>query len=306
MRQYETFELTFTGSEPEGSRALVDLQAEFTLAGETKRVRGFYAGGGVYKVRFYPSAAGGCSWKVWGTVSGAGEEFCEPAVSHGMVRASGRHFKYDDGTWYRPFGTTVYALVHQERALTDTTMETLRKAPFNKVRFCVFPKHYDFNHNEPESYPFEKTDGKWDVHKPVAAYWEALEARIREMDAMGIQGDLILFHPYDRWGFSRFSMEDSFVYLDYLLRRLSAMPNLWWSLANEYDLMPNYKWENWEEFAGFVAEHDPYGHCLSNHNCMAYWDFTQKEITHCCIQDVNVNEVPELWERYSKPVVFDE
>lgn len=156
MRQYETFELTFRGPEAEGSRAQVDLQAEFTLSGETKRVKGFYAGDGVYKVRFYPAATGSCNWKVWGAVSGTGEEFCEPAVSHGMVRVSGRHFKYEDGIWYRPFGTTVYALVHQEKALVDTTMETLRKAPFNKVRFCVFPKHYDFNHNEPEYYPFEK------------------------------------------------------------------------------------------------------------------------------------------------------
>lgn len=342
MKQYETFELTFTGPEPEGSRALVDLQAEFTIAGEVKRVSGFYAGNGVYKVRFYSTAAGRCSWKVWGVVSGAGEVLCEPAnpgkageeeyrkspdtdgerkavtcgeccdmtgkgrTPRGMVRASGRHFKYHDGTWYRPFGTTIYAMVHQEEALVNTTMATLRSAPFNKVRFCVFPKHYDFNHNEPPYYPFEKTDGKWDVHKPAAVYWDALEERIRELDAMGIQGDLILFHPYDRWGFSRFSKEESLVYLDYLLRRLSAMPNLWWSLANEYDLMSNYKREDWQEFAGFVAEHDPYGHCLSNHNCMAYWDFSQKEITHCSIQDVNVNEVPELWERYRKPVIFDE
>lgn len=308
MRQYETFELTFTGQEPEGSKALADCRGEFTLAGQTEQVRGFYAGDGKYKIRFYPSGAGKCTWKVWGAVSGEGEEICEPAAaaSHGMVRVEGLHFKYEDGTWYRPFGTTVYALIHQEKKLVDTTMETLKGAPFNKVRFCVFPKSYDFNHNEPEVYAFEKTDGKWDVHKPVAAYWEALESRIREMDAMGIQGDLILFHPYDRWGFSKFSKEDSLVYLDYLLRRLSAMPNLWWSLANEYDLMPDYTREDWADFARFVAEHDPYGHCLSNHNCMNYWDFEQKEITHCCIQDVNVAEVPELQEKYGKPIVFDE
>ena len=321
MRQYETFELTFPGPEPEGSKALADLQAEFTLNGESKKVSGFYAGEGRYKVRFYPPAPGTCSWKVWGAVNAQGEETCQPAKSgetpdfaahgqkaipHGIVHVEGKHFKYEDGAWYRPFGTTVYALVHQEKALIDTTMETLRKAPFNKVRFCVFPKHYDFNHNDPDFYPFEKTGEKWDVHKPVPQYWDALEARIRELDACGIQGDLILFHPYDRWGFARFSKEDSLVYLDYLLRRLSAMPNLWWSLANEYDLMSNYSHEDWADFARFVAEHDPYGHCLSNHNCMAYWDFTQKEITHCCIQDTNVNEVPELWEQYGKPVVFDE
>ena len=223
MRQYETFELTFTGPEPEGSRALADVKAEFTLSGKTTEVKGFYAGAGLYKVRYYPADAGKCCWKVWGVVSGEGEEMCEPAdvqkaadgvggarqkAPHGMVRVEGMHFRYEDGTWYRPFGTTVYAMVHQEKDLVDTTMETLRRSPFNKVRFCVFPKHYDFNHNDPVHYPFEKTDGKWDVHKPVNAYWEALEARIRELDEMGIQGDLILFHPYDRWGFSELAKVD--------------------------------------------------------------------------------------------------
>lgn len=306
MRQYETFELAFQGAEPEGSHVQVKLKAQFTFEKETKTVDGFYAGNGIYKVRFYPEKSGNYVWKVTGAVSGEGEIYCEPAKAHGIVRVSGMHFKHDDGTWYRPFGTTVYALIHQEEALTDTTMETLKAAPFNKARFCVFPKDYDFNHNDPKLYPFEKKDDKWDVHRPVFAYWDALEERIRELDAMGIQGDLILFHPYDRWGFSRMGKEESMVYLDYLLRRLSAMPNLWWSLANEYDLMPAYQWEDWEDFGKFVASHDPYGHCLSNHNCMAYWDFKQKEITHCCIQDVNVNEVPELQEEYGKPVIFDE
>lgn len=334
MRQYEMYELAFTGREPEGSRAIVDLKAEFICDGKTVTTKGFYAGKGIYKVRFYPSRAGHYSWKVTGAIPAEGQEICEaceegepegmdaadrrhPADAdtdaarsrdwvHGMVKANGLHFQYEDGTWYYPFGTTVYALVHQEKELVDTTMKTLQAAFFNKIRFCVFPKYYDFNHNDPEFFPFERKGEGWDVHRPVYAYWDGLEARIRELGQMGIQGDLILFHPYDRWGFARLTREESLVYLDYLLRRLSAVPNLWWSLANEYDLMPNYNGEDWEAFAGFVAANDPYDHCLSNHNCMAYWDFGRKEVTHCCIQDVNVNEVPELQEKYGKPVVFDE
>lgn len=313
MKQYEMFELTFQGKEPEGSRAQADIRAKFVSEARTAEVKGFYAGHGQYKVRFYPEEPGTYEWEVSGAVEGKGQEICEPAAggeggigSHGIVRAKGLHFQYADGTWYRPFGTTIYALVHQEKQLVDTTMESLRNAPFNKVRFCVFPKHYDFNHNEPEYFPFEKAEGKWDVHRPCFAYWEALEERILQLDAMGIQGDLILFHPYDRWGFAKFSREESLVYLDYLLRRLSAFPNLWWSMANEYDLMRNYTVQDWEEMTRFVAEQDMYHHLLSNHNCFQYWDFSQPEITHCCIQDVNVDEVPELQRKYQKPVVFDE
>jgi len=52
---------------------------------------------------------------------------------------------------------------------------------------------------------------------------------------------------------------DNFRYLDYLLRRLSAMPEIWWSLANEYDLcMPKKTLADWEALEAFVASCDPY------------------------------------------------
>ena len=34
------------------------------------------------------------------------------------------------------------------------TLATLADAPFTKIRMCVFPKHYAYNENEPERYPF--------------------------------------------------------------------------------------------------------------------------------------------------------
>ena len=307
MKQYEMKEFVFSGKAPEGSQAQVDVSAVFTCAEESVTVKGFYAGNGQYKVRFYPRHTGLYQWKVTGAVEDAGEEKCEASVkAHGIVRAEGVHFKYEDGTRYQPFGTTIYALVHQDKELVDTTMKTLSEAPFNKVRLCVFPKHYDFNHNEPEYFAFEKTDGKFDVHKPCFAFWDELETRIAQLERMGIQGDLILFHPYDRWGFSQFTKEECLVYLDYLCRRLSAIPNLWWSLANEFDLMGYFEESWWYDFASFMAENDPYGHLLSNHNCFGYWDFSNKYTTHCCIQDTCVDEVPVLQDKYNKPVVFDE
>ncbi len=322
MKQYEMFELVLNGMPPEGSQAQVEVEASFTVANTTTKVAGFYDGNGVYKVRFYPSQPGAYRYSVTGVVEAKGEVHCQAADSngednvtenvesrgqnHGMVHEKDYHFQYEDGSWFYPFGTTIYALIHQEEELICQTMDTLKKGYFNKVRFCVFHKDYDFNHNDPKYYPFEKENGAWNVHKPCFAYWQALEKRIQELDRMGIQGDMILFHPYDRWGFASLSMEESLVYLDYLLRRLSAFPNLWWSMANEYDLMGNYSWENWVTFAKYIKAHDAYGHLLSNHNCFGYWDFTMPEITHCSIQDINMNEVPELQRKYHKPVVFDE
>jgi hypothetical protein len=308
MKLFKMFELEVRGPEPVGSHVDVDLNAVFSNNGRSITVRGFYDGDGVYKIRFYPQETGLYKYVVSGIASLSGEEICEADdAGHGMVRAEGNHFRYDDGSRYLPFGTTVYALVHQDKQLVDQTMNTLSQAPFNKVRMCVFPKHYDFNHNDPEFYPFARVDDKkWDVNKPDFRYWHHLEQRLAELDEMGIQADLIIFHPYDRWGFAELSQEECAVYLDYLTRRLAAWPNIWWSLANEYDLMDKFEFSWWPEFAGQIYANDPWHHLLSNHNFAKVWDFSTPETTHCCLQNVSIDDVQVWAKKYGKPVVYDE
>ena len=110
-----------------------------------------------------------------------------------MVRAEGTHFTHEDGSRYIPFDTTVYALVHQEDAIVEQTLETLKNAPFNKVRMCVFPKHYDLVANEPPYHPFMKNeDGVWDVHKPDFTFWHRFEKYLDRLEELKIQVDLIL------------------------------------------------------------------------------------------------------------------
>ncbi len=304
------FEIRLEGRAPEGSESLTDFQAVFTLNGKKKIVTGFYAGNQIYKVRFYPQEPGTCTWEITSSLSLRGEltgiRECEPATGHGMVRAKGLHFRYEDGSRYMPFGTTVYALLYQKESLINQTMKTLKESTFNKVRMCVFPKHFDFNDNEPELFPFEKQDRKFDINTPCYSFWDKLEQRIAELGEAGIEVDLILFHPYDCWGFSELSKEECKIYLDYLVRRISAYPNVWWSLANEYDLLEHFAESWWTEFAEFIHEKDRYGHLLSNHNCLPYWDFSNKYTTHCSIQDVCVSRVPDFQEKYKKPVIFDE
>jgi len=203
-------------------------------------------------------------------------------------------------------GTTIYALAHQDKALIDQTMASLKAAPFNKVRMCMFPKDYRYNHNEPDFYAFERNeDGSWNVNRPSLDYWKHMEACLTRLQDMGIQADLILFHPYDRWGFSALSEEERFIYLDYALARLSAFPHVWWSLANEYDLM-EITVPEWERIEEFVAAHDPFCHMLSNHNCICHWDFSRQNVTHACIQCKELCRVSEWKREFSKPVLIDE
>ena len=309
MKQFEMFELVFSGETLTDNWAQIGLTANFFCGDTVKTVKGFYDGDGRYAVRFLPEMAGVWHWKVSGAVNAEGTENCEPANgAHGLVKAVDTHFEYEDGTLFIPFGTTVYALAHQDDALMEQTLNSLKAAPFNKVRLCVFPKHYDYNHNEPPCYAFEKkADGFWDVNRPCIAFWHRFEGILQRIAAMDIQIDLILFHPYDRWGFSRLPQKDNLIYLDYLLRRLSAFPNIWWSLANEYDLNMDYKsLSDWEEIEEFVAANDPCGHPLSNHNCMCFWDASRKNVTHASLQTKGLSEIPRWIKTYQKPVIIDE
>lgn len=301
MKKNELFEITFRNLTDGG-----EIRAEFSWGSETKTVPGFYAGDGVYKVRFLPKAAGEYRWKVSGIVCAEGTEICEDSDLPGMVKADGKAFRFENGKLFHPFGTTVYALINQSDELIEQTMQTLGKAPFNKIRMCVFPKDYDFNKNEPTYYPFEQdADGSWNPSRPVYAFWDALDRHIVRLGEMGIQVDLILFHPYDRWGFDGMGLAKDKQYLSYLLRRLSAYPHIWWSLANEYELTKRSQ-EEWDEIEAFVAEHDPYGHLLSCHNIFKIWDPSRPLTTHASIQGKDFPRLTSWVQRWNTPVMLDE
>lgn len=301
MKTNQMYELRFDNLTEGG-----ELSAEFSWNDRKMTVPGFYAGGGIYKVRFLPKEAGEYRWRTFGVADAAGSAICEASDHPGMVRADGKAFRYENGSLFHPFGTTVYALISQSDELIEQTMQSLEAAPFNKLRMCVFPKDYDFNKNEPAYYAFERdADGTWDPSRPVYAFWDALDRHIERLGNMGIQIDLILFHPYDRWGFDGMGLEKDKQYLEYLLRRLSAYPHLWWSLANEYELTKRTQ-EEWDEIEAFVASHDPYGHLLSNHNIFKIWDANRPLTTHASIQSKDMSMLYDWCNRYQTPVMLDE
>jgi hypothetical protein len=298
----------------------VELSAEFICSesGRTVRASGFYDGNGVYRIRFMPDSVG--SWH-FVTASNArsldkisGQWTCTPASegNHGPVRVRHTfHFAYEDGEPYLPVGTTCYVWTHQGKDLEAQTLEVLATSPFNKVRMCVFPKSYSYNANEPELFPFEgSTDEGWDFTRFNPEFFRHLENRIADLGTLGIEADLILFHAYDRWGFSEMSPSVDDRYLRYVTARLAAFRNVWWSLANEFDLMWSKEEEDWERFAHIVSNNDPYGHLSSIHNCFKFYNYDQPWITHCSIQRIDVYKTAENtneWrEQWRKPIVIDE
>ncbi|MFE4833550.1 DUF5605 domain-containing protein [Arthrobacter sp. NPDC056691] len=317
-RKWQQFELTLQGPSHGNPFTDVELHADFSSGGRTLRVPGFYDGNGTYRVRLLLPAEGEWSFttdsnarsldRITGSFTAEG---AEPA-SRGVVRVANKfHFAYDDGTPYLPIGTTSYVWTHQGDALEEQTLASLESGPFNKMRMCVFPKSYLFNENEPEIYPYAGTlQEGFDYTRPNPAYYHHLERRISQLEELGIEADLILFHAYDRWGFSTMNAAADDLYVKYVTARLASHRNIWWSLANEYDLMFEKTTEDWERFAAIVQENDPNQHLLSIHNCREFYDHTRPWITHCSIQRRDIYKTAEMtteWrEQYGKPIVIDE
>jgi len=289
VEQWGMFELALQG--PTNGNPFLDVRfaARFAQGYESVEVAGFYDGDGLYRVRFMPEKQG--TWK-HETESNAPElngKTGEVVVTkpspgnHGPVRvAHVFHFAYADGTPYKQVGTTCYAWTHQPEVLQEQTLKTLATSPFNKIRFCVFPKRYAWNTNEPPLYPFEGRPRSFDTARFNPKFFQQFERRILDLQRLGIEADLILLHPYDQgaWGFDRMTPLEDDRYLRYVVARWAAFRNVWWSLANEYDFMGHKTEEDWERMGQLVARADPFRHLLSIHNGKRLFNHTCPWITH--------------------------
>lgn len=324
--QWERFEVVLQGTAEGNPFRDVSLHADFwQQGGDTVGVRGFYDGDGRYVIRFMPTLPGVWHYATTSNVPalagkrGSLECVAAAAGSHGLVRVRDAHnFMYADSTVYYPVGTTAYAWTHMPQPVQEKTLRSLEKARFNKLRMCVFPKNYGLCKEEPEIYPFPVegyAGGKpvFDFTRFDPAFFRHLEKRIDDLRRLGIEADLILFHPYDkgRWGFDSLPAEVNTAYVEYLVARLAAFSNVWWSLANEYDYVASKTEEDWKALIRTVVASDSYGHLCSIHGSTAtYFPYWMKELTHTSIQDEapveDFGRAAIVRSIYRKPVVFDE
>ena len=336
IERYGIFEIRFPGKTEGNPFTDYRIAGTFEGPGEQKTVHGFYDGDGEYVLRFMPSAEGVYRYRAAGSFSdreyeGTFEVTAAAPGQHGPVRVRNTfHFAYDDGTPYYSAGTTCYVWELQHDARIAETLESLKASGFNKIRFCIFPKHYLYNLKEPRSYPFPgtpadsgpvsadnfmeydcRTSGNdWDFTRFNPEHFRQIERCIRVLRDAGIEADLIVFHPYDRWGFSCLPRDAEFRYLEYIINRFAAFSNVWWAMANEYDILPDRTDDVWNAYGRYFAENDPYGHLRSIHHCLRIFDHSADWITHVSYQRTDLYRTAEetdlLRARYGKPVVLDE
>lgn len=330
VEQWNRFEISLKHKTKGNPFQDVKLSAKFSNADTTFVVKGFYDGNNVFKIRFMPQQIGKWNYIISSSIekfnTKIGSFNCIKASvdNHGMVKVSETyHFKYSDGKNYYPFGTTAYAWTHMKEELQEETLKTLEKADFNKVRMCVFPKNYDLVKEEPKVYPFKfkkvVTNAKgdkiftWNFDEFDPEFFQHLEKRIDDLNKIGVQADLILFHPYDggRWGFDSMPHNVNEKYLEYITARLSSFKNVWWSLANEWNYVDAKTVSDWDALTETVVNNDPYRHLCSIHGATSsYYNYLKPAYTHVSIQDeapvLNSYSSATLRNIFKKPIVLDE
>ena len=308
--KWNVFEITCSGPASSNPFTEIVFSAVFINGSIVDTITGFYDGLGKYKVRYMPAIEG--QWN-YVTISNneklkniKGKFFCTPPSkgNHGPVSVAGTQFSYADGKLFFPLGTTAYCWELEPRY--EQTLETLKESGFNKVRFMPFPH----SGNSMPIAPFQGTIGNWNFESPNPEFWKFFDKCVTDLEKLNIQAEIILFHPYDRNGFGldKMTPDQSKFYIKYITARLSAYRNVWWSMANEYDLIKNRSLDQWEELSSVLIEADPYNHPKSIHALPGkiYPKSDSKWITHISYQGYDPEHIACMIVIYKKPVILDE
>jgi hypothetical protein len=345
VERWEHYDITLSVPtvEVKGNPFDVQLNATFINGNDTLVVPGYYDGispkGEVWKVRFMPVTEGIWHYTTQSSIKSlngkSGTLTCTPASegNHGPVKvdSTGIHFCYADGTPYMPVGTTSYDWMHASNdpafstadpglTMQQQTLISLEKSGFNKIRSLLTVQNFDRTYPEPDIFPFVAIDGnnkdnakRWDWTRLNTRYFDHVEECTEGLLKLGIEQDLIMFHPYDdgRWGFDEMPREAGELLCRYVAARFGAYRNIWWSLANEYDLLRKQPLANWDAWTDALIANDPYHHLISIHSYTAqYYKYWDERYTHCSIQDqAPVEELGRpaiVLNIYKKPVIFDE
>ncbi|MBD3267192.1 DUF5060 domain-containing protein [bacterium] len=315
VEQWDVFELKLNGPSAGHPYLEVNLKADFKNGSRKVTVPGFYDGEGKYIIRFSPHARGTWSYKTESNTPQLDEKTGSfPCVkptgnNHGPLKiVNTYYFEYADGAPFYSVGTTAYQWTSVKQSIQEQTLKTLANAPFNKIRMCVFPKSYRYgNKTEPWAYAYQDIN---DFDRPNYTFFQNFDKRIQQLMDLGIQADVILFHPYDKWGYSKMGNENNLRYVRYMIARISAYRNVWWSLANEWDIPRIKESIDWEGIGTLLQNEDPHQRFRGIHNWYGtedhFYDHTRPWITHTSTQTSHFHNAIQWREKYHQPLLFDE
>ena len=316
--QWGVFQIDLTSTPAGNPFTDTELNAIFSKGEHSIKVPGFYDGDGIFRIRFSPNEQGEWGYKTESNVnelSGKKGKFnCVPPSgnNHGPLKIVNTFYlQYADETPFYGIGTTAYQWTSVKQSIQEKTLETLANAPFNKMRMCVFPKNYKYGNDiEPWMYPFKRENDQNDFSQPNYEFFQNFDKRVEQLMAMGIQADVILFHPYDIWGYQKMGDDMNEKYVRYMIARISAFRNVWWSLANEWDIPRIKEAIDWEGIGTLLLNEDPHQRFRGIHNWYGsedhFYDHARPWLTHVSTQTHQFYNAIKWRNQYNKPLLFDE
>lgn len=284
VNRYDVFEVSLEGPMEGNPFKEQRIQGIFTSKNESVVTEGFYDGNGIYKIRFMPSFIGRYSFILKSsfldyTLSGGFIVKEADIHNHGPLRVLGTSFQFEDGTSFQPISTTCYAYTSQFDGDIYATNETLKDSLFNHLCFAIMPLHNENNLVDPQDFPYEgngmspqvltKENAKeyqknpqgnhFDYARFNPTYFQRLESCIKDLEKMGIVAELILFHPFDRWGFAQMKEDENRLYISYIMNRLSSFHNITWCISDHREQM-RFSESEWYGITEQVIRKDPYHH----------------------------------------------
>jgi hypothetical protein len=320
VEKWDLFELSLKG--PDGGNPYLDIElsAIFRKGHREVETAGFYDGQGRYVIRFSPDEEGKWTYQTQSNapqLSGTTGRFVcttHTGNNHGPLKIVNTYYlQYADGTPFYAVGTTCYQWTSVSQDLQNMTLRTLAQSPFNKIRMCVMPKEYSWNKSKPWTFPYARKGQVNDYTQPNYAFFRNFDRRVAQLNDLGIQADVILFHSYDRWGYAKMGQENDDRYIKYMIARIGAYRNVWWSLANEWDLMLNRKHKTEADFDRFfqiLVKNDPYQRFRGIHNWYNtedhFYNHNKPGVTHASIQSSQFFNGLKWRKDYAKPQLWDE
>ena len=207
--RFGIFEQTFT-QQQSYANPYVEVTADATFVqpgGRQRSISLFWAGGTQWKVRFSPDVIGSWSWSIRSSDPGLngvkGIFNCAPSTNHGGIMAMKDypyHFQYEDGTPYWLFGDT------QWESFADDPGQGLNARSMSNYFSLRAGQGYNFVHTEVIGLVRASNidaDGKeqpgfhdYRAETINPAYFNEVDSRLRQANALGITLGLILMEPY--------------------------------------------------------------------------------------------------------------
>lgn len=300
----------------------VNFSAWFFQDGPSREVVGFYDGNRTFRIRFMPPVPG--TWH-YTTVSslpeleGVSGDFvvaksvvppASKVLPQVRVVPGQRGFSYADGRPFEARGTTVpAAMLAGDEAQHRKTLKMLADGGFNKVRLSVLPGNADEPRTEPPAYPFPGKPGHFELGRFNPGYFQRLERWIAELGRHGVEAELVLFHgePDAGWGLDAMTADDEAAYVRYVVARLAAFHNVWWSIVDGWAPGKGRSEGDLDRLGKLVAATDPYHHPISVESGGRLFDYKRPWITHVSLSAdaAAADATAHVAASFGKPVVIE-